>query len=166
MAKRATEPQPDGPELLGWPYRAPRCKVGAVLACRIRGDMTVAGLTDAPVPWPWGWQPGIRGGGKRLLIVCQDLERAIRTESTTALCHHWAVSRSLVTDWKRALGVPRVTPGALKVLRDTIGRHFGPDDLAAGGRAAAEARVRNRKAAVRAAQRAARKAARARKPPG
>jgi hypothetical protein len=129
------------PELLGGPYVPPKHEIGSVLRCKIRGRRTVAGLTDARIQWPFAYQD--QGGGKRLIIVTPELARAIRTESTVALCYWFGVSRNLVSDWKKALDVPRVTPGALKLMQDTIGKHFDRDDLARGGQAAAKVRKRH-----------------------
>ena len=36
-------------KLLFGPYRTPKCKVGRGLRCIMRGKVTVAGLSDAPI---------------------------------------------------------------------------------------------------------------------
>jgi hypothetical protein len=43
----------------------------------MRGKVTVAGLSDAPIQWPYVPQPG--GNGYRSLILCGDLVRTGRT---------------------------------------------------------------------------------------
>jgi hypothetical protein len=88
--------------------------VGSSLVCQLAGRVTVAGLTDAPVPWPYR---AIRGA-PRPLILCGDLVRAVRTESAEAICHHWGVSRWWVRDCRKALGVGRVTAGTAARMRE------------------------------------------------
>ena len=61
----------DRVKLLYGPYQAPRCNVGRLLRCRIKGDVRVAGLTDAPIVWPFALQQG--GGGRPSLILCGGL---------------------------------------------------------------------------------------------
>ena len=69
-------------KLLFGPYRTPKCKVGRRLRCVMRGKVTVAGLSDAPIQWPYVPQPG--GNGYRSLILCGDLIRAVRRDDAGA----------------------------------------------------------------------------------
>jgi hypothetical protein len=71
--------------------------------------VTVAGLSDAPIQWPYVAQPG--GNGYRSLILCGDLVRAVRRESEIAVMHWWGVSRHTVLKWRKALGVEKNTEG-------------------------------------------------------
>jgi hypothetical protein len=96
-------------KLLFGPYRTPKCKVGHRLRCVMRGKVTVAGLSDAPIQWPYVPQPG--GNGYRSLILCGDLVRAVRRESEIAVMHWWSVSRHTVLKWRKALGVEKNTDG-------------------------------------------------------
>ena len=43
----------DRVKLLAGPYRMPRCKVGRALRCSLRGKVHVAGIHEAPIPWPY-----------------------------------------------------------------------------------------------------------------
>ena len=102
-------------KLLFGPYRTPKCKVGRRLRCVMRGKVTVAGLSDAPIQWPYVPQPG--GNGYRSLILCGDLVRAVRRESETAVAHWWGVSRHTVLKWRKALGVEKNTDANLAFRR-------------------------------------------------
>ena len=127
-------PTKPAPALIAAPYAAPRCKIGGTLADRVKGDVIVDGITDAPVPWPYTrrreptattwirttWSP------RPMLVLCGDLERAVRVESSMAVCHHWGVSKRVVTAWRRALGVGRWTEGTRLV------RGVGPHAAALG----------------------------------
>lgn len=104
----------DTTKLLYGPYYAPKCKRGDKLECKVRGEeVVVGGLTDARIQWP-----RVLKTGKRSLIVCGDLVRAIRTESELAICHHWGVSVGVVWLWRKALGVGRVTEGTHRLYQD------------------------------------------------
>lgn len=99
-------------ELIGGPYAMPRCRVGGILTCEVRGrDVRVGGVHDAPISWPT-----IYRGGPPSLIVCGDLIRALKTESAIAVAHHWGVALSTVCHWRQALGVPRWTPGTTRLI--------------------------------------------------
>ena len=41
------------PALIAGPYTPPRCKIGGLLPCKLRGDVPVDGMTDAPIQWPY-----------------------------------------------------------------------------------------------------------------
>ena len=109
-------------KLLFGPYRTPKCKVGRRLRCVMRGKVTVAGLSDAPIQWPYVPQPG--GNGYRSLILCGDLVRAVRRESEVAVAHWWGVSRHTVLKWRKALSVEKNTDGT----RDLASR-WAPERL-------------------------------------
>ena len=96
-------------KLLFGPYRTPKCKVGHRLRYVMRGKITVAGLSDAPIQWPYVPQPG--GNGYRSLILCGDLIRAVRRESKVAVAHWWGVSRHTVLKRRQALGVEQKNDG-------------------------------------------------------
>lgn len=98
----------DLPALIGGPYTAPPHEAGASIRDQLAGRrVTVAGTTDAPIPWPYLAGPG----GKRRPILTGDLAEAVRVESAEAVAAHWGVSRWTVRDWRRALGVGRTTAG-------------------------------------------------------
>ena len=108
----------DAPPLIGGPYAAPRCRVGRPLACLLRGDVEVDGMTEAPVPWPYTRHRGddVPKSAWPMLIICGDLELAIRTESVRAVAYHWGVTANTVFRWRRALGVERMTEGTARLL--------------------------------------------------
>ena len=99
--------------LLHGPYLAPKCKVGGWLTCRVRGRVKVAAFSAAKVQWPMAQRPV--GGGKRFLIVCGDLAKAIRLESTTAIQHWWGVKHHTVWTWRKALGVEQNNDGTRRL---------------------------------------------------
>lgn len=110
----------DPHRLLYGPYRPPRCRVGSVLTCELRGDMRVTGMSDRPIPWPVGFPVGAPRGnkGSPALIVCGGLAQAIRRESNLAVSRAWGVNPATVSKWRRALGVERQNEGTQQVWRE------------------------------------------------
>jgi hypothetical protein len=92
--------------LLFGPYRTPRFRVGWVVRCRVRGDVTICGLSEAPIPWPL-----CRTGSRTGLVVYKGLEKAVRRESALAVAHWWGIGRNTVWKWRKALGVDATTEG-------------------------------------------------------
>ena len=41
----------DRSRLLG-SYRTPRCRIGQRVRCLVRGEVVIASLSTAPIPWP------------------------------------------------------------------------------------------------------------------
>jgi hypothetical protein len=105
----------DKVKLLGGPYRTPALRVGQRATCVYRDcDVIVTGWTDARIPWPLCKRQGRAGPG---LLVEEELARAIRTESATALRHWWGVGVALVTMWRRSFGIGRMdTPGSTSLV--------------------------------------------------
>lgn len=119
----------DIPVLIRGPYWPPRCDVGQKFPCSIRGPRVVRGMTDAPISWPFAYAEK----GKRQLLVSGDLERAIRGESAKAVAYHFGVSRDQVQDWRRSLGVGRMTAGTTALWRSLFPsriKHRGPGQIA------------------------------------
>jgi hypothetical protein len=141
--------------LIAGPYAAPRCRVGRGLYCLVRGDVAVRGMTDAPVPWPY---TTVRGGTPSL-IVCGDLARAVAVESAAAVARHWGVGRKVVSGWRRALGVGRMTEGTRRrwseLAEAKLGGHRGD-----GGKTSTARRTAEQWSAVGRARRARRGAGR------
>lgn len=112
--------------LIGGPYRTPRVKPGHAVACLMRGEVEVDGLTAGPgttaegVPLAWPYVEGV--AGKRSLILVGDLVKAVRRESVSAICRAWGVSRWQVRDWRRALGVGRYNEGTRVLWRSLAGK--------------------------------------------
>ena len=57
-----------------------------------------------------------------MLIVCGELERAIRQESKPAITYWWGVSLSTVFRWRVAIGAQAWTPGSLQRIKDRARR--------------------------------------------
>lgn len=115
--------KPPAPALIRGPYAPPPCEPGSSLHCTLRGWVTVGGLTDAPIPWPWTHDTLDGGvGSKRSIILCGDLLSAVRAESATSICYHWGVNRKVVSRWRRALEVGRMTPGTAAIWTAAAGK--------------------------------------------
>jgi hypothetical protein len=89
------------PTLRYAPYRTPACAVGDRLVCRFAGEQVVAGITSAPIPWPFFWGPQFR----RTLFVFGDLERALKYETTSAIVQEFEAQRWSVIRWRRVLAI-------------------------------------------------------------
>jgi transcriptional regulator with XRE-family HTH domain len=99
-------------KLLHGPYSPPTAQVGDWLECEIRGRVRVVQWSDGPIPWP-------RAGRGRTApyILCGDLMRAVRVESSEAIQHWWGVGRGIVTKWRQALNVKRYNEGTTRLTR-------------------------------------------------
>jgi hypothetical protein len=91
-------------------YRTPRFRLDSRVFCWVRGEVTVCGMTDAPIPWPIG---KCRQG--RSLVVYKDLARAVLQESNLAVCHWWGITPQTVTKRRKALGVPETNTGTSRL---------------------------------------------------
>lgn len=107
--------------LLHGPYRMQRCRVGRLLRCTLRGEVRVAGISDAPIPWPQCRVGGVNGrGGILSLVICGDLEDALRTESNQAVAYWWGIWPHTVSQWRKRLGVGPVTEGTRRLKQDVF----------------------------------------------
>lgn len=109
------------PELLG-EYSPPDMKRSDWLFCEVRGKVQVGGYTDAPIPWP-----RLLKGGRHVHIMCEDLVRAVQTESAKAVAYWFNVNPRTVRLWRRRLGVPKNTPGTIKLHQDLFDQRI-PDE--------------------------------------
>src|SRR5262245_52651354 len=101
--------------LLHGPYRAPRLKRGMRATCLYRdGDVIITYWSEARISWPRCMRPGERGGIG--LLVNNELLRAIRNESASALVHWFGVGRSTLRRWRAAFGVTRTNNPATNHL--------------------------------------------------
>jgi hypothetical protein len=100
--------------LLSGPYKAPPCKVGNRLHCKIHGWVIVTGFSKGPIRWPL-----VALGGQSSYILCGDLIRAVQDEATQAVAHWWGVSTGSVASWRKALGVDQCNEGT-RQLRSRI----------------------------------------------
>lgn len=105
------------PKLIAGPYHPPKLRSGQIVTCLVRGEMEVCGWSDAPFKWPLGRRPGTRYLGRQ--IVTDELVRAIRTESSLAVCYWWGLSHTTVSQWRRKLGVEGITKGTFAAMKDS-----------------------------------------------
>ena len=115
-------------------YRTPRFRYGRKVLCEVRGEVTITGMTDAPIPWPIG-----KGGrGRHSLVVYKGLARAVRRESEQAICHWWGVRTTTVWKWRKALGIGPITEGTSRLYRE-----YTKEPRAVEARAKAHAKARD-----------------------
>ncbi len=126
------------------PYATPKVRVGSQVQCCWRGTVAVVGLSDSRLPWPIGR----RGANYALIIYC-DLAKAIKLESSQAICHWFGVTTQTVRKWRRALGVGRMTPGQSARSRELFNQPWG---VRARKKAWAKARDPVRRAKIAAAR--------------
>jgi hypothetical protein len=94
--------------LLFGPYTPPRLIKGDKVFCHFRDKLvSIIGWSDGRISWPRCCPVGDRGGGKGLLVD-DELLRAVRHESATAVAYWWGVSESTAQRWRRAFDVRRM----------------------------------------------------------
>jgi hypothetical protein len=98
--------QEDKVRFVGGPYEPPFVPIGGWLRCMLRGRLQVGGYSNSLIPWP------VAGNHPRQLVVCGDLAKALRTESRLAVCFHFGISPQTVSEYKRQLGIERLTAGS------------------------------------------------------
>jgi hypothetical protein len=91
-------------------YRTPRFRYGRKVFCEVRGEVTICGLSDAPIPWPIGK----RGRSRNSLIVFKDLESR---EPNQAVAYWWGVTPQTVSKWRKALSVGIATEGTVRIQK-------------------------------------------------
>ena len=98
----------DRVRLLFGPYRPPPLKRGDRTHCHYRDILVIiTSWSSAPIPWPRCRALDSPGGGSGLLVD-EELARAVRNESATAVMHWWGASQRAVWAWRKALGVGRI----------------------------------------------------------
>jgi hypothetical protein len=100
--------------LVDGPYAPPLIAIGGWLKCELRGELQVGGYTNTLIPW------AVAVGHAQQRIVCGDLVRALKTESLAAVCFHFGISHSVVSEYRNRLGIERLTPGSMRLFRCTI----------------------------------------------
>lgn len=94
---------PSRPLLIGQ-YVPPSVQVGERVTCLYRDALcVVTSISSAPICWPRVRALESKGGSG--LWVCDELVRAIRTESAAAIKHWFGVSDGAVWRWRKAFGV-------------------------------------------------------------
>lgn len=99
--------------LLYGPYEPPLVKRG-FLVDAVRGKVRFGTFSNGRIPWPKAKRQGKSGSGG--FILCGDLLRALERESSPAISHHWGVSHSTVSNWRRALELKGRTAGAQRLV--------------------------------------------------
>jgi len=102
QAPTAKYPSPREYRWRAGPYRPPAVKVGDTLHDEYLGDVTVAGMTDAPISWPGHAYSRGRHSGL-LPVLTGDLVRAVCEEQELVVAHYWGVTLHMVNQWKCAL---------------------------------------------------------------
>jgi hypothetical protein len=115
VPKYDSKEQEERVRFVGGPYAPPLVPIGGTLKCELRGDLRVAGYSNALIPWPVA-----ASNNPKQLIVCGDLIRALRTESVAAVKFHFGVSRSLIWEYRQQLGIERLNPGSLRLFWRTV----------------------------------------------
>ncbi len=108
-AREASEViDPEHVRLLFEPYQAPPLRRGDRAFCLVRDyAVVVIGLSGARIPWPRCVRLERPRYGRGGLLIDDELARAIRHESATAVAYWWGVHLSTVLNWRKALGVTR-----------------------------------------------------------
>src|SRR5437763_1601678 len=100
-------------KMIGGPYAAPKVQIGDELTDAVRGPVVVGTWSKGPMPWPC-----IRTAGRSAFVLAGDLIRAVETESSLAIQHHWGVSASTVHRWRRSIGADQYNEGTLRLHRE------------------------------------------------
>jgi hypothetical protein len=112
----------DSHQLHHGPYNPPALRCGDRATCLYRdGDVVITGWSDGRISWPQCRRLGARGGGLGLLVD-EELERAVRLESSLAVQYWWGVTESTVWMWRQALGVERYNEGSARLHAALIAR--------------------------------------------
>jgi hypothetical protein len=111
----------DHVKLLYGPYTTPALKVGDRTFCLYRDDeVVIYDWSLGRMPWPLCYHVGTRACGKGILVD-EELGRAIRMESATAIAYWWGVSAVTVTHWRRAIGAnKRNNPGSRRLIQAAV----------------------------------------------
>lgn len=82
------------------------------MECFHRDRLVLVGaISDGRIQWPLA-----KKSGRKSLILCGDLVRAVRHESVQSIVFWWGISAQTVKAWRRSLGVDRDTAGTKKLL--------------------------------------------------
>jgi hypothetical protein len=83
--------------------------------------VVVLGMSAGRIRWPRCRPLDCRGGS--VLLVDEDLARAVRSESAAALMYWWGITCGTVWLWRKALGVegPAGTEGSRRLIRGAAG---------------------------------------------
>ena len=108
---------PERSKLFHSPYTSPKVRVGDWIHCALRGRVRVCGFGRGRIPCPMcKHEPG----RANMYVVYPDLARAVRVESRFAISYWWGVSTTLVTRWRKRLGVPENNEGTRRLHKITF----------------------------------------------
>jgi hypothetical protein len=80
----------------------------------VRGKVRFATFSNGLIPWPKFKRQGKGGSGG--FVLCGDLLRALENESNPTICHYWGVAHGTVVNWRHALAMKGLTPGAQRLV--------------------------------------------------
>jgi len=114
--------KPVPPDLLFGPYRPPALRRGDRVTCLDRDcDVVITGWKDAPIGWPLCRPLGSRGAAG--LLVDDELVRAIRHESASALHYWWGACYTVVHRLRRNQNVGFMdSEGSRRLIRAAAAR--------------------------------------------
>jgi hypothetical protein len=70
------------------PYAPPKCRRDDKHFCQFRDAwVTVGGLSDSPVPWPY-----MKARGRHSPILTGDLVKAVKVEASMVVCYLFGVT--------------------------------------------------------------------------
>ena len=116
-------------KLLFGPYEPPKVQIGDQLIDELRGPVVVGTWSKGPIPWPC-----IRTAGRSAFVLCGDLVKAVKNESSLAIQHWWGVSPSTVHRWRKSMGIDQYNEGTLRLHRDWKPEKISAKDAARGQR--------------------------------
>jgi hypothetical protein len=114
----------DRHRLLHGPYTPPPLQCGDRTFCLYRdAEAVVTGWTNARIRWPKCRALSCRGGSG--LLVTEELQRAVLSESAEALTYWFGVGSHAVWSWRKAFDIPRHGAGGSQRIPT-----WTPDELA------------------------------------
>lgn len=117
--------------------------MGDELFCNVHGLQTVVGWWG-PKQWPRA-----RAAGRPRLIVCSELFRAIRLETSETISTHWGVHICTIANWRKKLGLESTLTAAgtaFRVAKMRLNRRIRPESyVVPGHRAIATLAMENRR---------------------
>jgi DNA-binding Xre family transcriptional regulator len=114
-------------QLLFGPYETPNVEIGDELIDEVRGPVTVNTWSKGLITWPC-----LRTEGRSAYVLCGDLARAVRQESSLAVQHWWGVGPATVHRWRKCLGVSNRTAGTVHLHRKWQPEKLSPQVAARG----------------------------------
>jgi DNA-binding Xre family transcriptional regulator len=114
-------------KLLFGPYQAPPVNIGDEIVDEVRGPVIIGTWSKGRIPWPC-----LRTSGRSAFVLCGDLARAVRHESSLAIQYWWGVGPATVHRWRRQLGIGNRTEGTIHLHRAWQPQKLSPSVAARG----------------------------------